>query len=102
MVQLITLCAMISGAILTSIMGAILIFKGVQIFDLQIRTRNFMYVGACCAMVLGFIGASVFGNRGLAELWHLGAATICAVVGIFATAHISIDLSDRLRIVKRS
>ena len=101
MVQLIALHVMIFWAILTVVMGTTLVLKGARVFDLKIRTRNFMYVGACCAMALGFIGASVFLNIQLAELWHLGAATLCAVVGTFATAHISIDLSDRLRIVKR-
>jgi hypothetical protein len=101
MFYLIALHAMIFMTVVVSTMGTIYILKGSQIFDLKISTRNFMYVGACTAMCFGFLGATVCINSSVTTLWHYVAATILCIIGVFATAHISVDLSDRLRILKR-
>ena len=102
MYQLIALHTIILMTVVTSAMGVVYILKGSKIFDLRINTRNFMYVGSCCAMCLGFLGATVCVAQLLPTQWHYIAATTLCVIGVFASAHLTIDLSDRLRIVKQS
>ena len=87
--------------VVTSAMGAVCILRGSKIFDLRIRTRNFMYVGSCCAMCLGFLGAALCVGSLVITQWHYVAATSLFAVGVFASAHIAVDLSDRLRILRR-
>jgi len=101
MSQLIALHTIILMTVVTSVMGAVCILKGSKIFDLRISTRNFMYVGACCAMGLGFLGATICVVSLSFPQWNYVAATILCVIGVFATAHLFVDLSDRLRILKR-
>jgi len=102
MSQLIALHTIILMTVVTSVMGAVYILKGSKIFDLRISTRNFMYVGACCSMCLGFIGATACAGQIVPTQWHYVAATILCSIGVFATAHLFVDLSDRLRILKRT
>lgn len=102
MFQLIAMHAMLFITITTSIMGAGYLLRGAQIFDLRITTRNFMYVGASCAMATGFLGATVSAGQQVTTLWHYAAAAVLALIGLCATAHMTVDLSDRLRILKRS
>lgn len=101
MLYLIVLLATVFMAIVTSAIGATCILRGSQIYDLKISIRNFMYIGACCAMVLGFLGATVCIESLVITHWHYVCASILSCIGVFATAHISVDLSDRLRILKR-
>lgn len=102
MINLVLFHAIVFMAIIASVMGAVSILRGLRIFDLKINTRNFMYVGACCAMCFGIIGAVVCLESLLMTKWHYIAAALLSVVGISATIHLSVDFSDRLRISTRN
>lgn len=102
MYQLIALNTIILMTVVTSVMGAAFVLKGSQIYDLRIRTRNFMYVGSCCAMCIGFLGATTCLLLLETTAWHYLAATTLCAIGLFATAHLFVDLNDRLRILKRT
>ncbi len=102
MFELSALYLIIFMSAVTSLMGAKYIVSGAHIFDLRITTRNFMHIGACCAMTFGFLAATYSIGLQTTTLWHYLAATALCVIGLFATAHIVIDLSDRLRIDKRN
>lgn len=93
---------MIFMTVVTSVMGATCLLRGSKIFDLRVTTRNFMYIGACCAMSSGFFGAIYCAGLQAPTLGHYVSATALFTIALFATAHIVVDLSDRLRILKRS
>lgn len=102
MVYLVLFHVMVFAAIIASVMGAASILRGLRIFDLKINTRNFMYVGACCAMCFGIIGAVVCLESLMMTKWHFVAATLLGLVGFCAIVHLSLDFSDRLRITARN
>ena len=102
MFQLVALHALIFMTVVTSVMGATCLLRDTHIFDLKLTTRNFMAIGACCAMSAGFLGANFCAGLQMPTLWNYAAATLLFAIGLFATAHIVVDFSDRLRILKRS
>lgn len=102
MFQWIALYVIILLAAVTIVTGAVCHLRGSHLSDLRTRTRNFMYVGACCAMCLGFIGATACLGALMKTPLHYAGATILSVVGVIATIHLFADLSDRLRILKRA
>jgi len=100
MLQIVALHAIIFVSIMTSFMGAICVLRKLKLVDLHTSGRNFMIFGALCAMPFGFIGATTCLNTMAAgPLHYLGAAVLC-VVGLCATAHLYLDLFDRLNILK--
>ena len=100
MFELVSLHVMVFVTLVTSVAGAICILKGMKIFNLSIGIRNLMYVGACCAMVFGFLGLTVCAETIMMTKWHYIAMPVLAVFGVCAFAHIAVDLSDRLKILK--
>ncbi len=96
MFELVAMHVMIFTTILTSVVGAVCIFRGRSVSSLGINARNIMYIGACCAMCFGFLGAAFCLGSLAVTQWHLMATVILCIVGLFATAHISVDLSHRL------
>jgi len=102
MFQLIAIYALLFMTIVTSVMGAIYLMRGSRIFELKLTTRNFMYIGACCAMTSGILGANLSAGQQMPTLWNYVLAFVLILVGLVATAHIVVDLSDRLAILKRS
>ena len=101
MVQLVALHAMLFMTVVTSVMGTIYLLRGSRIVDLKLTTRNFMYLGACCAMTSGFLGANLSAGQQMPTLWNYVAACALIIIGLFATAHIVVDLSDRLSMLKQ-
>lgn len=100
MFELVSLHVMVFVTLLTSVVGAICVMRGKRIFHLSIRVRNLLYVGACCAMVFGFLGLTVCAETIMMTKWHVVAMPVLAIFGVCAFAHIAVDLSDRLKILK--
>ena len=99
MFELSALYVMVSVTFVTSAIGAFYLFRRVPLINLNITTRNFMYAGACCAMSFGFLGAAYCVGSFIMTPWHVVAAVSLVLVGICATAHVSVDLGERLRIL---
>ncbi|PLY02662.1 MAG: hypothetical protein C0624_07950 [Desulfuromonas sp.] len=100
MLQAISLHAIFFVSIITSVMGAICVLRKLKIVELQASGRNFMILGALCAMPFGFVGATTCLNmQAVTPLNYLAAAGLC-IVGLCATVHIYLDLFDRLNILK--
>ena len=70
MLQLIAMHSIIAMTVVTSVMGAICLWRGLKIFDLSISTRNFMYIGACCAMIFGIFAATYCVGQLITTGWH--------------------------------
>jgi len=102
MYQQIALNTIILMTVVTSVIGAVCVLRGSKIYELRISTRNFMSVGSCCAMCLGFLGATTCLLMLETTVLHYVAATALCALGLFATAHLFVDLNDRLRILKRA
>ena len=100
MFELVSLHVMVFVTLLTSAVGAFYVMKGKKIFELSNGARNLLYVGACCAMVFGFLGLTVCAETIMMTKWHFIAMPVLAVIGLFAFAHITVDLSDRLKIMR--
>lgn len=96
MFELVAMHVMIFITLGTSLVGMVCLLRKLEICQLQLNLRNLMYAGACCAMCFGFIGASYCLGSLVLTPWHYLAAAVMVVVGLFATAHISVDLSARL------
>lgn len=101
MFQLIAMHALIFMTIVTSVMGAICLWRGSKIFDLSISTRNFMHIGACCAMVFGIFAATYCVGQLVTTVWDYVAAIVLCAISLFATSHIVVDLGDRLSVDKQ-
>jgi len=100
MFQLIALHTILFVSLVTSVMGALCILRKLKIVDLQTGGRNFMSLGALCAMPFGFIGATTCLTTPGATPLHYLAATMLCIVGLCACVHIYLDLFDRLNILK--
>jgi hypothetical protein len=102
MVYLVLFHVMVFVAIVASAMGAISILRGLNIFDLKSNSRNFLYLGSFCAICFGFLGATVCIESLLMTQWHYLAAALLGTLGVTATIHLCVDLSDRLSISARN
>jgi len=100
MLQLIALHAIIFVSIITSFTGAFCILRKLELVELHASGRNFMIFGALCAMPFGFIGATTCLNAMAPTPLHYLTAALLSVIGLCATAHIYLDLFDRLNILK--
>ena len=98
MFELLAMHVMIISTIITSVIGAFCILRRMRIFNLNISTRNLMYAGACCTMSFCFLGTAYCLGSLVMTTWHVVVAIVFTLVGMCATAHLSVDLGDRLRI----
>jgi hypothetical protein len=56
--------------------------RGTHIFNLKLTTRNFMSIGACCAMSAGFLGANFCAGLQMPTLENYVAATALFAIGL--------------------
>jgi predicted tellurium resistance membrane protein TerC len=98
MFYIVAIVGMTLSCLATLTLIAVCILIGIGIDELSMSTRTLMYIGACCGMVLGFLGSSTL----LGSIVHIPQHYLWAAVlfsgGLAATAHIALDLNERLNI----